>query len=45
MGKDGKNMDAMSKVEGLIAETKLKLIEVQIGEEISVQDKEKHELE
>ena len=24
MGKDGKNMDAMSKVEGLIAETKLK---------------------
>ena len=29
----------------VIAETKLKLIEVQIGEEISVQDKEKHELE
>ena len=29
----------------VIAETKLKLIEVQIGEEISVQDKEKHELD
>lgn len=29
----------------VIAETKLKLIEVQIGEEITVQDKEKHELE
>lgn len=29
----------------VIAETKLKLIEVQIGEEISVQDKEKHVLE
>ena len=29
----------------VIAETELKLIEVQIGEEISVQDKEKHELD
>ncbi|MBD5551614.1 MAG: cupin domain-containing protein [Lachnospiraceae bacterium] len=29
----------------VIAETELKLIEVQIGEDISVQDKEKHELE